>query len=214
MTAPVRSRWKYDKATGNLLWQRFVDGAWTNHFTLSNEQTIPELPSVAPAVIEAAVEAYLLENPPSGGGDPWTYLKLAENNDVNATTLANVAGMAFEALANTTYLIQLFGAFQTAATTTGIGFALDIPSGSVIGSIRVHSANATIQGTMCRADRACVAPSTAVPTANTNMPLTGFYVVAIGGTGGVVQLTQRSEVAGSNTRLMAGITVMRYRAVV
>lgn len=68
-----------------------------------------------------------------GGGDPWTWATL-DADVVNSTNaLADVTGMSFAALANTTYLIELVGVFQTAATTTGIAVALDIPSGDVRG---------------------------------------------------------------------------------
>lgn len=57
-------------------------------------------------------------------------------------------------------------------------------------------------------------PTTAVPTANTNIPISGWWVVAIGGTGGTVQLRQRSEIAASNTVLKAGITLLGYRVLI
>lgn len=149
-----------------------------------------------------------------GGSDPWTWTKLASNSVVSTTAYASVSGMSFSAAANTTYLVEVFGAFQTAATTTGIGLAFTVPAGStIIGGINVNSANTTVQRLMQRASGAVIAVSTGVPTANTNIPIYGYWVIATGGTAGTVQLTQRSEIAASNTTLQAGITIMGYRSI-
>lgn len=145
--------------------------------------------------------------------DPWTWLKLASASVVSTTAYANVSGMSFTAQANTAYLVEVVGAYQTAATTTGIGLTLDIPSGSIIG-INVVSTSATaLGGTEVIADAASTGATTGVRAANTNTPITARFVVAIGGTGGTVQLMQRSEIAASNTTLQAGLTIMGYRAV-
>ena len=124
--------------------------------------------------------------PAGGGGSSDTWQQLASDNTVSTTALADVTGLSFEADSGTTYLVKLFGAFQTAATTTSIQ----------------------------RADNAVIAPTTAVPTANTNIPISGWWIVAIGGTGGTVQLRQRSEIAASNTVLKAGITLLGYRVLI
>lgn len=152
--------------------------------------------------------------PAGGGGSSDTWLQLASDNTVSTTALADVTGLSFEADAGTTYLVKLFGAFQTAATTTGIGLALAIPSGSVIGMAIANNSNTATQTSIQRADNAVIAPTTAVPAANTNIPISGWWIVAIGGTGGTVQLRQRSEIAASNTVLKAGITLLGYRVLI
>ena len=149
----------------------------------------------------------------AGGSDPWTYTKLASNNTVSTTAFANVTGMSFTALPDTTYLVEVIGAYQTAATTTGIGLALDIPSGSVIGQAVMNTSNPALGGTEQIADATTTGTTTGVRAANTNTPITGRWVVAVGGTGGTVQLMQRSEVAASNTVLQANLTIMGYRVV-
>lgn len=148
-----------------------------------------------------------------GGSDPWTYAKLATNNTVSTVAYANVAGMSFTALANTTYLVEVIGAYQTAATTTGIGLALDIPFGSVIGQSITNTSASALGGTEQIADATTTGTTTGVRAANTNTPITGKWVVNVGGTGGTVQLMQRSEVAGSNTVLQAGLTIMGNRVI-
>lgn len=149
---------------------------------------------------------------PGGGSDPWVYLSLASNSTVSTTALADVSGMSFTGSANTTYEIEIFGAFQTAATTTGIGIALNIPSGTVYGMTFAPSANTTAMITQNLADDTVLAPTTAVAAANTDYAMFGKFLVEIGATGGAVQLRQRSEVAASNTVLKAGLR-MKYRAI-
>ena len=147
-----------------------------------------------------------------GGADPWSYVTLASDNTVSTTTVADVTGMSFTATANTAYEVEIFGAFQTAATTTGIGVAFNIPSGTVSGMCFAPSANTTAMVTLTRADDAVIAPTTAVATANTDFPIFGKYLISVGASGGMVQLRQRSEIAGSNSVLKAGLR-MKYRAV-
>ncbi len=137
--------------------------------------------------------------------DPWTYVKLAADSVVSTTTHADVAGMSFAALPDTVYEIELFGVMQSAATTTGIGVAFKIPSGTIDGMTVVPNTSTSIQAAMQRADDAIAAPTTAVATVAVNWPIFGKYLVAVGSTGGAIQLRQRSEVAGSNTTLMAGL---------
>jgi len=150
---------------------------------------------------------------PGGGSDPWSWIKLASNSTVSTTAYTNVTGMSFTATANTTYLIQVFGAYQTAATTTGIGLTLDIPSGSIIGQVAVNTSATALGGIEIIADAASTGATTGVRAINTNTPIQGFFVVAIGVTGGTVQLRQRSEIAASNTVLQANLTIMGYRTI-
>lgn len=150
---------------------------------------------------------------PGGGSDPWTWVKLATNSTVSTTAFANVSGMSFSAAANTTYLVEVFGAYQTAATTTGIALTLDIPSGSIIGNNIVLTSATAVGGTEIIADTASTGATTGVRALNTNTPISATFIVAIGATPGTVQLMQRSEVAASNTVLQASLTAMGYRVI-
>jgi hypothetical protein len=146
------------------------------------------------------------------GVDLWTYLTLALNSASSVTALAGVTGMSFTGLALTSYEVEIFGAFRSAATTTGIALALDIPSGSVIGLAFAPSSNTAVLATQTRADGAALAATTGVASANANIPLFGKYLVTLGVTGGTVQLMLGSEVAASAVTLQAGLR-MKYRAV-
>jgi hypothetical protein len=148
-----------------------------------------------------------------GGSDPWTWQKLAADVANSTTTLAPVTGLAFAAAANTTYLVEVVGTFQSAATTTGIAMALDIPSGSVSG-LAFHSTSGTAVGCSEQiADNATTGASSGVRAANTNIPVLATYIVAIGTTAGTVQLQFRSEVAASAVTIKAALTAMGRRVI-
>lgn len=148
-----------------------------------------------------------------GSGDPWTWVKLAA--DVANSTVAPAAatGLSFAAAANTTYLVEVVGTFQSAATTTGIALALDIPSGAVSG-MTVHPASATtLTGTEQIADAVTTGATTGVRAAATNVPIIATFIVSTGATAGQVQLLFRSEVAASAVTLKAGLTAMGRRII-
>lgn len=148
-----------------------------------------------------------------GGSDPWTWQKLAADVVNSTTALAAVTGLSFAAAANTTYLVEVVGSFQSAATTTGIALALDIPSGSVSGQIMHPSSATALTGTEQIADAATTGATTGVRAATTNVPILATFIVAVGGTGGAVQLMFRSEVAASAVTMKATLTAMGRRAI-
>lgn len=148
-----------------------------------------------------------------GDGDPWTWIKLAADVANNTVTSAAATGLSFAAAANTMYLVELIGAFQSAIATTGIAVALDIPSGTVAG-MAVHPSNATmLTGTEQIADAVTTGATTGVRAGATNIPIRANFIVSVGATAGQVQLLFRSEIAGSAVTLKAGITAMGCRII-
>lgn len=148
-----------------------------------------------------------------GGSDPWTWTKLAADVANSTVTLAPVTGLSFAATANTSYLVEVIGAFTSAATTTGIAIALDIPSGTVAG-LANHAISATgLGGTEQIADNATTGATTGVRAANANVPITGRFLVSIGATAGTVQLMLRSEIAASAVTMKAGLTALGRRVI-
>lgn len=146
-----------------------------------------------------------------GGSDPWSHVKLAADVSRNVTTLGTT-GLSFTALANTDYLIHLVGAFTSAATTTGIAMALDIPSGTVAGQC-YHPISATASGSCEQvADNATTGATTGVRAANVLVPLGGEFTIAVGATGGTVTLMFRPETAVAVV-LKARHTMLRWRVV-
>ncbi len=77
----------------------------------------------------------------------------------------------------------------------------------------VNTSATAVGGVEIIADDASTGASTGVRAANTNTPIQAWFVVSVGVTGGTVQLRQRSEVAGSNSVLQAGLTIMGYRTI-
>ena len=148
-----------------------------------------------------------------GGGDPWTWSKLAADVANSTITPAAATGLSFAAAANTMYLVELIGAFQSAIATTGIALALDIPSGSVAG-MAVHPASATtLTGTEQIADGTTTGATTGVRAGATNIPIRANFIVSVGATAGQVQLLFRSEIAGSAVTFKAGLTAMGCRII-
>jgi hypothetical protein len=148
-----------------------------------------------------------------GGADPWTWQKLGADVANSTTTFAAVTGLSFVAAANTSYLVEVVGAFQSAATTTGIALALDIPSGSVVGQALANISATAIGSTEQNADNVTTGATSGVRVASTNVPVTARFVVAVGATGGAVQLQVRSEIAGSAVTMKAGLTAMGRRII-
>ena len=143
--------------------------------------------------------------------DPWHYAVLPSNVAVSTTTFADVTGLSFFAQANTRYEVEVFGAIQTAATTTGAALALDIPSGSVIGQGVHNLAASTLTGWEQIADNATTGSGSGMRATMANVPIRFQAIAAVGGTGGAVQLRMRSEIASSAVTLQAGLTVMKWR---
>ncbi|MBL0924414.1 MAG: hypothetical protein IBJ12_08105, partial [Sphingomonadaceae bacterium] len=82
-----------------------------------------------------------------GGSDPWTWQKLSVDVANSTISLASVTGLSFVAAANTSYVVELLGACQSAATTTGLALALDIPSGTVVGQVLSNISSTAIGAT-------------------------------------------------------------------
>lgn len=148
-----------------------------------------------------------------GGSDPWTWQKLGADVANSTVTLAAATGLSFTAAANTTYLVDVVGAFQSAATTTGIALALDLPSGSVIGQALANISATTVGATEQIADNATTGATTGVRAANTNIPFSARFIVVVGSTGGSVQLQFRSEIAASAVTMKANLTAMGRRVI-
>lgn len=156
----------------------------------------------------------MLDDVGGGGGDvyvdPWTYVFLGSNVTVGTTALADVTGLSFTATLNTAYEIEFVGTFTSAATTTGVALAVDLPSGTPHG-IGYHTLTAaTLGGFEQIADNATTGASAGVRAATTLVPLRAQFYAPVGATGGTVQLRLRSEIASSNVILQAG-SYIKYR---
>jgi hypothetical protein len=168
----------------------------------------------ARVTVGTAVNAHvpLAKQSEAGGGvDPWTWIKLTADVANSTITLANVTGLSFTALANTTYLVEVIGTFQSAATTTGLALALSIPSGAISGLAEHPISTTALNSVEQIASAATTGATTGVRAATTNVPILAKFIVAIGATGGTVQLQVRSEIAASAVTVKAGLTAMGRR---
>lgn len=131
-----------------------------------------------------------------------TWVKLAADTAANTTVTGVNTTLTFTGVANKTYRVSFIGAFQAAATTTGIGLQLVIPSGIVYGQ-GVHQATTTqtLTGHEQVATGATPQSSSGVRAANTPTPIFAEWIVEIGATGGPVTLQIKSEVAASGVLL-------------
>lgn len=150
--------------------------------------------------------------PGTNASDPWTYVSLANDYPNSTVNFTNVTGMSFSALANTTYEVELFGGFRSAATTTGLALAFTIPSGSIVGGTLVSASTTAPQYSQQNTSGAVLANTSSSGVINADMPLLGKYLIIIGATPGTVQLQLRSEVASSAVTLRQHLK-MKYRSI-
>lgn len=166
--------------------------------------------------VGTAVNAHqaLAKQGEGGGADPWSWAKLAADVANSTTTLASVTGLSFSATANTSYVIELIGTFQSAASTTGIALALSLPAGSGVSGYCEHATSLTGSAPIEQiAPATTVGQTSGVRAATTNVPVIGRWIIAIGATAGTVQLQFRSEVGSSAVTMKAGLTAIGWRAI-
>lgn len=141
-----------------------------------------------------------------GSTDTEEYISLASDVTSSSTSFANATGLTFTADASSVYEVEVVGTFQTAATTTGFGLGVNVPSGAAVGMAVGHLSNTTIFGVQQHGDDTVLASSTGVAAATTNYPIIAQFVVKTEGSGGAVTIRWRSEVAASNAVLKAAAT--------
>lgn len=149
----------------------------------------------------------------SGVGAPAS-VALANDQAFSTTSLADVTGISLALAANTDYIIDIVGSFQSAATTTGIGLALNV-GGTVtrIAGQANHPISATAQGACAQeANNAVTGATTGVRATAVPVALEGKWFVRMGATGGNAQLRCRSEIAGSAITLHAGLRMRAFVA--
>ena len=149
----------------------------------------------------------------TGAGGPVS-VALASNTAFSTTSLADVTGMSLTLAANTDYIIDLVGSFESAATTTGIGLALNV-GGTVtrIAGQANHPVSATAQGACSQeANNAVTGATAGVRAIGVAVALEGKWFVRMGATGGTAQLRCRSEIASSAVTLHAGLRLRAFLA--
>jgi len=133
-----------------------------------------------------------------------TYLPATTSDFVsNATTSTKeaVTGATVPAPASRVIAFEFDGVFTVAATTTGVGFGIDIPSGSLVGACRVQistsaGTDAVWEG-MLTTDDTFNIPTDIAATAGNLFRVHG--VVVTGTTAGSIQLRVDTDAAAAVT---------------
>lgn len=140
-----------------------------------------------------------------------TAAPLASDYTNSTTTLSDITGATFDAEASAVYEIEVQGDLQSAATTTGLGLALTVPTGSTVTGHWWHEATTTQTMTVGwqNASATVGAKTSGVPATATSYPFTGKFRVTTSTTAGAIKLQGASEVAASQVTIKAG---MIYKA--
>jgi hypothetical protein len=135
---------------------------------------------------------------------PLRYAFLTADRTNSTTTYADVTDLGFSVAASTNYEVVCSVVYQTAATTTGIGLALNGPAspGLAAGQFVTNTA-ATTTGSMTFNAYNGGTATTGVQTASSNTYGTFRAYFRNGTTAGTLQLRFKSEVAASNAIVKA-----------
>ena len=152
---------------------------------------------------------------PSGGSDPWVYVKLASDFVTSSATAVDVTGMTFTPVANLSYEISGIFLLRTATTTVGPRTGVAWPTGMTDGVVvlRVESAAGTQVISQGNINAAVLAPVGGLPTNTQSYPGELRGLLRAGATpSGTFRLQLASETAGTNVTMKAG-SFLRYRII-
>lgn len=180
--------------------------------------TSPHAPSNAQKnsdILKSEIEAKLTGEISShthagGGGDGEITVVATQDTANNTTTLANAVGLTFPALANSTYIIEVFLVWASSATSVGIKVSATASGSPTInsGHFITDAANGTPDGSSYNADNVVVTTSASPFTSNCMGQLAAILKTSVASTW---QLRFAAETTGSIS-IKAGST-LRYRKV-
>ncbi len=149
-----------------------------------------------------------------GGGGSLTFVDaaLTSTQVFSTTTFANVTQLVAAMDANSTYLLDCFVTFQSAATTTGLGLGYTSPADCRVMAEIVVPITSTAAASQLRTifPNAAVAANTGtvlgtgVTAINSNHTARISGIIRTGATAGNFQVQARSEVNASNITLQIG----------
>lgn len=128
----------------------------------------------------------------------------------NSTVTLIDSGMLGGLQANSTYLIEAFLTYQSAAVTTGITVGLTIPSGVISGGFNTNTSATAIEGSYSIAGGTVKGTTSGVLVANENVFLRGAWLVNTSATAGNANLQFASEVGGSAVKLIGGLSLCKF----
>ncbi len=145
----------------------------------------------------------------AGGSDAENVVKLGADVTNTTTTLADATGLSFTAAANTTYLIEIWVIYTTAATTTGINLSVNGPAAPTSISFLRFTGLSTNAGAVSNFNAYDAGTANASALTGVNIALIKA-VLANAATSGTFILRFASEVAGNAVTIKAGST-LRFR---
>jgi len=153
---------------------------------------------------------------PSGGSDPWTYIKLASDFTTSSATAVDITGLAFTPDADTQYEFEACLFMRTATTTVGprpgIAWATIGLSDGVASIFQTSSVSAQVQqhGDV---SLALLSPVGGLPTTTRTYAGRVIGSAIMGGSPtGDIQITLASETGGTNVTARTG-SYLKYRAI-
>lgn len=152
---------------------------------------------------------------PSGGADPWTYLKLSSNFVTSSATAVDITGLAFTPAANTQYEFEALLLLRTATATVGPRPGLAWPTGGTDGVADIFMpTSATAQVLVFgNINAALLAAVGGLPNTTQSWPsrVRGNFMAGASPSG-TVKLQMASETGGTNVTVMAG-SFIKYRSI-
>lgn len=152
---------------------------------------------------------------PSGGGDPWTIVRITSDFVTSSATAVNVTGLNFTPSANNRY--EFYGMFllRTATTTVGPRPGVSWPTGLSDGAVMFltpssATANLTTNGNISAS--VLVAVGGLPSTTGSWLGTVNGYIIAGASPSGNVQIQLASETAGTNVTMRSG-SYIAYRII-
>jgi hypothetical protein len=152
---------------------------------------------------------------PSGGADPWTYIKLGSDFVTSSATAVDVTGLAFTPAANTSYEFEALLLTRTATATVGPRPGLAWPTGGTDGVAQLYmptsgTAQVLVFGNI---NASLLAAVGGLPNTTQSYPsrILGNFIA--GATpSGTVKVQLASETGGTNVTAKAG-SYLKYRII-
>ncbi len=140
-----------------------------------------------------------------------TVIELGSNFSSSSTTFADITGFTGINLeANSRYLVELIGGYQSAATTTGIAITFQTSgTADVIGQNLINTSSTAVAGTEITGNGTTSAASTGVRATNTTTGIRAWATIKTNGSAQTLAARMRSEVASSQVMLLAVHTILR-----
>lgn len=152
---------------------------------------------------------------PSGGSDPWTYIKLSSDFVTSSATAVDITGMAFTPAANTDYEFEALLMLRTATATVGPRAGLAWATGMADGVADMFTPSSGTAQTMVFGNiaGAMLAAVGGLPNTTSSYPVrVGGMVRAGASPSGTVKLQMASETGGTNVTVKAG-SFLKYRTI-